>query len=919
MSSPLSLFRICSANVATLLLILFALPAQADTIDSSTLNNKFLLGYQGWHACAGDGSALNRYVHWTGDDTIPNPGTVKHPIWPELSEFPPEELFPTDGIVLGNGQPAMVYSCYVSNTVARHFKWMQDYGIDGVLVQRFTKDVYQGADWGALKTTNLVNVRAAAEAYGRVFCVEYDISNDDPSQVISHLQNDWAYLTGTLGLTNSNRYLKHKGKPVVEIWGLGFVGVNIPPTDAQTIINNFRAAGCTVVGGVPQAWRALAGDSQTNAAWLNVYHSFDVINPWAVGRYQTTNQVDSVAKPAYIGDLADLTPRGIDYLPVIFPGYAVASGPRNGIPRLGGRFYWRQAYDAVSVGCNMAFGAMFDEIDEGTATYKLAPTMSTTPAVASMFALDVDGEAIPSDWYLRVGGEITKALRKEVPLNEPLPIAPNAEIKLLSPNGGEVWNAGDLALVNWNGSGSLTNVRIDLSTDGAATWSCLAYGVTNSGSALVLVPNTPSTNCWLRVAGLSGTPATWSATHFTIQTQPSFRPTHLQPLWSLAPGSRSYVTTDVSSTPNQRSLAYNSLSNQVIVVSRTGATTGLTVNVLDATTGQYLYQLNTTGITGGSIILLSVAVSDDGSVYAGNMSTSGGGVATYKLYRWPNSGSAAIPTTIFSGEPAGRTDSVRWGDTLAVQGAGTNTQIMIDAYGTNVCAIFTPVNSSLTSWISRSGPQDYFPGSIGRSLQFGPTNTFWQKRKADRLEKSGFSITGSLGTSNLVAYTFLPGSTGPVGIDFTRNLLGAINYCGNTNGPDTLDLYDISNINSPVLLARVNFPVNQKPNANFVGQIVFGGGKVFAIDGNNGIVAFSIVDALPPTAIRFTFCSLNGSGALQLSATGDPAPGYDLEISSNCVNWIPFATMTNFTGSIQFTDSAPALIPQRFYRLRAPK
>src|SRR5206468_7243108 len=100
-------------------------------------------------------------------------------------------------------------------------------------------------------------------------------------------------------------------------------------------------------------------------------------------------------------------------------------------------------------------------------------------------------------------------------------------------------------------------------------------------------------------------------------------------------------------------------------------------------------------------------------------------------------------------------DSVRWGDTLAVQGTGTNTQIMIDAYGTNVCAIFTPANANLTSWISRSGPQDYFPGSIGRSLQFGPTNTFWQKRKADRLEKSGFSIAGSIGTSNLAAYTFL--------------------------------------------------------------------------------------------------------------------------------------------------------------------
>ena len=918
----LSFFRCWTffAKLVASLLILFTLPAWADTVDSSTLYNKFLLGYQGWHACAGDGAALNRYVHWTSDDTVPNPDSVKHPIWPDLSEFPPAELFPTDGIVLGNGQPAKVYSCYVSNTVARHFKWMQDYGIDGVFVQRFIKDIYQGANWSALKTTNLLNVRAAAEAYGRVFCVEYDLSGEDPSLVISHLQSDWAYLTGTLGLTNSSRYLKHKGKPVVEIWGLGFVGRNIPPADAQTIINNFKAAGCTVVGGVPHAWRALASDSQSDPAWLDVYHSFDVINPWAVDRYQTTNQVDAVAKPAYIGDLADLTPRGIDYLPVIFPGYsAINVTAKNGTPRLGGRFYWRQAYDAVSVGCNMMFGAMFDEIDEGTAIYKLAPTMSTTPAVDRMFALDVDGETLPSDWYLRVAGQVTKALRREVPLNEPLPIAPNSQLVMVSPIGGEVWKAGDLALVKWNTSGSLTNVRIDLSTDRAATWSCLAYGVTNSGSALVVVPNTPSTNCWVRISGPSGTPATWSTTNFTIQSQPTFRRTHLEPLWSLAPGSRSYVTTDASGTPNQRSLAYNSLSNQVIVVSRTGSTSGLTVNVLNATNGQHLYQLNTTGISGGNIILVSVAVAEDGSVYAGNVSATGTGVATYKLYRWPNSGSAATPNTIFSGEPAGRSDSVRWGDTLAVQGAGTNTQILIDAYATNVCVMFTPANSNLTSWSAKTGPQDYYPGSFGRSLQFGPTNTFWQKRKADRLEQSSFTITSSLNTSNLAAYTFLPASVGPMGIDFTHNLLGAINYSGSTNGPDTLDLYDISNINSPVLLARGDFPVNQKPNGNYIGQVVFGDGKVFAIDGNNGIVAFSIIEALPPAAIRFMSCSLGGNGVLQMSATGEPGPNYDIETSSNFVNWIPFGTLTNFNGSIQFTDTTSANIRQRYYRLKTPR
>jgi hypothetical protein len=201
---------------------------------------------------------------------------------------------------------------------------------------------------------------------------------------------------------------------------------------------------------------------------------------------------------------------------------------------------------------------------------------------------------------------------------------------------------------------------------------------------------------------------------------------------------------------------------------------------------------------------------------------------------------------------------VRWGDTMTVQGTGANTQILIDCQSTNVCALLSPNNGNMNSWTSISGPQDY-TGVIGRSLQFGPTNTFWQKRKADRLEVSTYSTTaapGSLTTSNAATYSFLPSSVGPIAIDFTRNVLGALNFSGNTNGADTLDLYDISNLNSPTLTARYFFPVTQQPNPNWIGQIVFGGGKVFAVDGNNGIVAFSEVSATQPD-MRFdiaTFC-----------------------------------------------------------------
>ena len=47
------------------------------------------------------------------------------------------------------------------------------------------------------------------------------------------------------------------------------------------------------------------------------------------------------------------------------------------IPRRGGRFYWRQVERALQAGSTMLYGAMFDEVDEGTAMFKVAASRPT--------------------------------------------------------------------------------------------------------------------------------------------------------------------------------------------------------------------------------------------------------------------------------------------------------------------------------------------------------------------------------------------------------------------------------------------------------------------------------------------------------------------------------------------------------------
>lgn len=86
-------------------------------------------------------------------------------------------------------------------------------------------------------------------------------------------------------------------------------------------------------------------------------------------------------------------------------------------PRHGGEFLWKQFNAAGTLGLDMAFVAMFDEVDEGTAIFKV----SNTPPTQSYF---VTYEGKPADWYLRLTAEGTKILTGERPNTAIIPISP---------------------------------------------------------------------------------------------------------------------------------------------------------------------------------------------------------------------------------------------------------------------------------------------------------------------------------------------------------------------------------------------------------------------------------------------------------------------------------------------------------------
>ena len=406
------------------LMCFLGIESQAQVVDATTLNNKIMAGYQGWFGTANDGSG-NGWIHWSRGQT-PAPDNITFDMWPDLSEYDADELFATD-FIYRDGSNAGLFSSYTTKTVDRHVKWMKDYGIDGVFVQRF---ITSALDRREQRDKVLDNVRQGSENHGRVFANMYDTSGANPATFVENIKNDWIHLVDDIKITESPSYLHHDGLPVLSLWGVHVGNSGNELTAAQWLelvtwltVDAPEKYRVTLKAGVSNGWRT------DNASWQQVYDAFEFISPWAVGRYRDNNSADTYRNTYFQTDLDETASRDMQYIPVVFPGFSWKNlkgegNALNSIPRNRGEFLWHQMYNAIDAGCNMVYVAMFDEVDEGTAIFKTTENSSQTPVIGDFLTLDADGLELPSDWYLRLTGEASKMLRSEIPLTDQIPISP---------------------------------------------------------------------------------------------------------------------------------------------------------------------------------------------------------------------------------------------------------------------------------------------------------------------------------------------------------------------------------------------------------------------------------------------------------------------------------------------------------------
>ncbi|KAF9074070.1 hypothetical protein BDP27DRAFT_1317942 [Rhodocollybia butyracea] len=407
--------------------------------DPSSIQDKFLVGYQGWFTCPGDGEPIDPghhgWLHWL-NQPISDGGRPHTDLWPDVSEYSPSELYPVPGINFHSGEPATLFSSRNPKTVQRHFHWMARHGVDGVFLQRFLGQCdLEGGSKGIPRLRDEVTdrVQEAAEKEGRVFAIMYDVSGVDPDKVMKIFTRDWVHLIYEKRILDSPNYLKERGMPVIGLWGFGFKNRNHTPDLVKNItrfIRDVTPGGAYLMAGTATHWRRSVEDADPNPAFLDVWlNEFDAISPWMVGRLTNEDHVDMYAEHYMKADVELLKKsheegnRKIDYIPVVYPGFSglnLTEGKWefNQIKRNGGKFLWQQIFNAKRLGLRVMYG-----YDEGTALMPVIEKSRLLPHSEkyTFMALDADGYDLPADWYMRICGFAAEGLRSERMIHETFP------------------------------------------------------------------------------------------------------------------------------------------------------------------------------------------------------------------------------------------------------------------------------------------------------------------------------------------------------------------------------------------------------------------------------------------------------------------------------------------------------------------
>lgn len=296
---------------------------------------------------------------------------------PYVDDYPLECREETN-FVLANGTNAQFFNSFCTGVIEKHFRYMVDYKIDGIFVQRFYNsanptDAFYNGGLMVLET-----VRQMAEKYNKFFAVEYDLSQltstSDPNTYIPILENDYNNILKPY--FSSPNYIYQDGRPVIELWGAGINPTSgLQGTNWQDIIGRYQGApeNPWIILGIPHNWLDYRIASNDPTDYWGAYEKAQCLQPWPVGAFSSISDLQWSLQNELLPGKQQADAMGVKYSGAFTPGGSNRNAARSAdyIGPLGNRyngtFYEEQlrlfSNDTIKPFFN--FGAMFDEYTEG--------------------------------------------------------------------------------------------------------------------------------------------------------------------------------------------------------------------------------------------------------------------------------------------------------------------------------------------------------------------------------------------------------------------------------------------------------------------------------------------------------------------------------------------------------------------------
>src|SRR5882724_10020211 len=123
-----------------------------------------------------------------------------------------------------------------------------------------------------------------------------------------------------------------------------------------------------------------------------------------------------------------------------------------------------------------------------------------------------------------------------------------------------------------------------------------------------------------------------------------------------------------------------------------------------------------------------------------------------------------------------------------------------------------------------------------------------------------------------------------------------------------LNLTKLGNTNYQTTVTRIIGGFSNPIDAEIIGNRIY----VIEYGGNQGL--WEVVFPASPATVTLGAPSMSANGAFGFSVSGAPGLTYEIDASSNLLNWLSVTSLIPTSSPFQFSDPATTNVPQTFYR-----